>query len=221
MSEPKSHGGYGYEGHPSTNYVHNRETWEKWHCAFYYDHPEENDWKASNGVMPCRNRVIEILRQELLKLQDCLDPNGSNNLNLPHLKFQKLKSTNREKADDNTIVSEHNDIVIRYKGKDLKAYSTYLGELICNENYYHREIELEKLEQNHGNKKASIIFSIKKGNKYQFISIDTVHGKFELCDDSGAHKGEIRFDASSNGAATVEDNHGLRCIAEWKDRYNK
>lgn len=61
----------------------------------------------------------------------------------------------------------------------------------------------------------------KENNKYQFISIDTAHGKFELCDDSGVHKGEIRFDGSSNGAATVDDNHSLQCVAEWKSKYNK
>lgn len=221
MLEPKSHGGYGYKGHPLTGYVHNRETWKKWHCAFYYEHPEEIDWNESNGVMPCRNEVIEILRQELRHLQACLDPNGSNNLSLPHSKFQKLKSTNWEKVDDETIVSEHNDIVIKHKGENLKAYSECIGTLICSVNYYHREIELEVLEKNHGNTKVSRIFSIKKNNKYQFISIDTAHGKFELCDDSGAHKGEIRFDGSSNGAATIEDSHRLRCVTEWKDKYNK
>lgn len=221
MSEPKSHGGYGYEGHPSTDYVHNQETWERWHCAFYYEHPEEIDWDGSNGVMPCRNKIIEILRQELIDLQSHISPNGNNNLGLPHCKFMELKSTNWKDANDETIVSEHNNIVIRHQGKNLKAYSEYIGALICDVNYYHREIELEELEKNHGNTKVSRIFSIKKNNKYQFISIDTAHGKFELCDDSGAHKGEIRFDGSSNGAATIEDSHRLRCVTEWKDKYNK
>jgi len=27
----------------------------------------------------------------------------------------------------------------------------------------------------------------------------------------------IDNDGSSNGTATIEKNHGLRCIAEWKD----
>lgn len=221
MSEPQSHGGYGYEGHPSAGYVHNRETWENWHRTFYYEHPEEIDWSETNGVMPCREKVIEILRGELLQLQARLASNGSNNLGLPYSKFLKLKSINWNNATDKTIVLEHNDIVIRHQGENLKAYSENTGALICSVNYYHRETELEELEKDHGNMNVSIIFSIKKNDKYQFISIDTAHGKFELCDDSGAHQGEIRFDGSSNGAATVEDNHGLRCIAEWKDRYNK
>lgn len=218
LPEPKSHGGYGYDGHPQTGYVHDSETWEEWHSEFYYEHPEEIDWNGTNGVMPCHDKVIEILRQELLDLQSGLDPNGSNNIGLPHPKFLRLKNTDWESANSKTIVSEHNDIVIRHKGGDLKAYSEEIGSRICAINYYHRETELEELEKDHGNTKASIIYSIKKDNQYQFISIDTAHGKFELCDDSGAHQGEIRFDGSLNGAATVEKDHELRCIAEWKDR---
>ena len=221
LPEPKSHGGYRYDGHPSTGYVHDPETWEKWHSRFYYEHPEEIDWNGTNGIMPCREKVIEILRKELLDLQANLDPNGSNNLSLPHAKFLKLKNTNWVDAASETIIAEHNDIVIRHQGEKIKAYAEHIGALICSVNYYHREIELEELEKRHGNTKVSIIFSIKKNNQYQFISIDTAHGKFELCDDSGGHRGEIRFDGSPNGAATVEENHGLRCIAEWKDRYHK
>ena len=146
MLEPKSHGGYGYKGHPSTNYVHNQETWEKWHSEFYYEHPEEIDWSGTNGVMPCRKKIIEILLKELLDLQACLDPNGSNNLGLPHPKFLKLKNTNWKNANCETIISEHNDIIIRHQGETLKAYSEKTGALICSVNYYHREIELEELE---------------------------------------------------------------------------
>lgn len=221
MPEPKSHGGYGYKGHPSTNYVHDPKTWEEWHSAFYYEHPEEIDWNGTNEIMPCREKVIEILRKELLELQAKLDPNGRNNIGLPHPKFQRLKNTNWETVTCETIVSEHNDIVIRHQGGEIKAYSERIGALICSVNYYHREIELEEIERKHGNTKVSIIYSIKKNNQYQFISIDTAHGKFELCDDSGAHKGEIRFDGSSNGDKTIDESHGLRCIAEWKGKYNK
>ena len=221
LPEPKSHGGYGYDGHPSEGYVHNIRSWKMWHSEFYYEHPEEIDWEGTNGIMPCRDKVIEILRQELLDLQSKLEPDGSNNIGLPHKKFRKLKYTNWNDATDETIVSEHNDIVIRHQGKNLKAYSEKIGTLICSVNYYHHETELEELEKDHGNTNVSIIFSIKKNDKYQFISIDTAHGKFELCDDSGTHKGEIRFDGSSNGIDTIEDSHGLCCIAEWKKKYGK
>lgn len=221
LPEPESHGGFGYDGHPLTGYVHNPETWEEWHCKFYYEHPEEIDWDGTNGIMPCRDKVIEILREELLAFQARLVPNGSNNLGLPHLQFLRLKNTRWESADDETIVSDHNDIVIRHQGEEMKAYSEKIGSLICSANYYHRETELERLEKDHGNTNVSVIYSIRKDNRYQFISIDTAHGKFELCDATGTHRGEIRFDGSPNGTATVEEDHGLRCIAEWKRRYNK
>ena len=222
LSEPKSHGGYGYDDHPTTDYIHNSETWEDWHTKFYYEHPEEIDWAETNGVMPCREKIIDILRRELLDLQSDLNSNDNNNLcSLSHEQILKIKNTKWEDATSETIVSEHNDIVIRHKGDQIKAYSETIGSCICSVNYYHHESELEKLEKDHGNKKTSKIFSIKKGNEYQFISIDTAHGKFELCDDSGAHLGEIRFDGSSNGTDTKAKDHGLQCIAEWKKKYNK
>lgn len=222
LPEPKSHGGYGYNGHPKENYVHHSESWEEWHHKFGCEHPEEIDWTGTNGVMPRCDKVVEMLRQELLDLQSGLAPDGSNNLGLPHPKFLKLKSTDWKSADSETIVSEHNDIVIRHKGKELKAYSEEIGSRICVVNYYHRETELEELEKDHGNPKVSMIYSIKKDFQYQFISIDTAHGKFELFDDNGNHKGEIRFDGSRNGGdETIEKDHGLCCVTEWKRKYSK
>ena len=222
LSDPKSHGGFGYDDHPTTDYVHNSETWEDWHSKFYYEHPEEIDWTGTNGIMPCSEKIIDILRKELQKLQSSLSSNDNNNLcGLSHEQIQKIKTTEWENVTSETIVSEHNDIVIKHKGDRIKAYSEEIGSRICSLNYYHHEAELEKLEGKHGNKKVSKIYSIKKGQKYQFISIDTAHGKFELCDDSGTHLGEIRFDGSSNGIATSEKDHRLHCIAEWKKKFNK
>lgn len=222
LSAPKCHGGYGYDGHPTTDYVHNSKTWENWHNKFYYEHPEEINWAETNGIMPCHEKIIDILRKELLDLQSTLNSKGNNNLcNLSKEQILNIKATKWEEVSSEKIVSDHNDIIIRHKGNQIKAYSESIGSRICLANYYHNEVELEKLEKNHGNKKVSKIYSIKKDNKYQFISIDTAHGKFELCDDSGSHLREIRFDGSPNGTATTQSDHSLHCIAEWKKTYNK
>ena len=142
--EPKSHGGYGYEGHPMKGYVHNSVTWEKWHNEYYLEHPGDIDWEGTNGIMPCRDKVIEILRKELIDLQGRINSNGNNDLGLPHKKLLTLKETNWNDANCETIVSEHNDIVIKHQGERIKAYAEEIGSLICSANFYHREKELEE-----------------------------------------------------------------------------
>lgn len=219
--EPRTHGGYKYENCPSSDYIYDKSTIDKWHNQWFKDNPDKINWKNTNGIMPRRDRIIEILRQELIDCQNRIAPDGSNNLGLPHPKFLRLKDTNWKETNDDEIVSEHNEIIIRHQGERIKAYSEKTGSLICSENYYHCETELSNLEKDHGNKKVSIIYSIKKEEKYQFISIDTAHGKFELCNDDGTHQGEIRFDGSSNGDDTQDNDHSLQCVTEWKQKYNK
>lgn len=220
-SDPRTRGGYKYEDCPSSNYVYDKKTIIDWHNEWYIEHSEAIDWENTNGIMPRRDRIIEILRQELIDWQNRIPSDGTNNLGLPHPKFLRLRDTNWEETIDDEIVSEHNEIIIRHQGEKIKAYSEKTGSLICSENYYHCETELSDLEKDHGNKKVSIIYSIKKDGKYQFISIDTAHGKFELCDDDGTHQGEIRFDGSSNGDDTQDNDHSLQCVTEWKKKYNK
>lgn len=216
---PRTLGGFKCEGCPPKNYVYNEQSIKEWHHQWFLNNPDKIDWSNSeNEVFPCYDKIIEILRQELIDYKNRIAPDGSNNLGLPYQKFLRLKNTNWEKIDDNDkIVLEHNDIIIKHQGENLKAYSEKTGSLICYENYYHCEKELTELEKDHGNKKVSLIYSIIKDGKYKFISIDTAHGKFELCDDNGAHQGEIRFDGSKN--SEYEVNHGLKCVAEWKKKY--
>lgn len=219
---PRTLGGFMCDGCPHENYVYNEQSIKEWHYQWFWNNPDKIDWSNSvNDIFPCYDKVIEILRQELIDCQSRIAHDGSNNLGLPHQKFLRLKNTNWKEIDNNKIISEHNDIIIRHQGEKLKAYTEKTGALICSENYYHCETELSKLEKDHGNKKVSIIYSIKKGEKYQFISMDTAHGKFELCDDNGVHKSEIRFDGSSNGDDTQDNGHSLQCVAEWKQKYNK
>lgn len=219
--DPKTHGGYKYENCPSSNYVYDKKTIIDWHDEWYIEHPEAIDWTNTNGIMPRRDRIIEILRQELIDYQNRINPKESNNLGLPHPKFLRLKETNWRETNDDEIVSGHNDIIIKHQGEKIKAYAEKTGSLICSANYYHCEKELSDFEKDHGNKKVSIIYSIKKDGKYQFISIDTAHGKFELCNDDGIHQGEIRFDGSSNGDDTQDNDHSLLCVTEWKQKFNK
>lgn len=197
LNAPKSHGGYAYDGHPTTNYIHDTETWEGWHQKWNLAHIDEADAEPlHNGVWPCFKKVVGILSQELQKA-------GKN-----------VPLTDKEVVD-----SYHDQIMKHLDERERISVSNKIGTILCEANYYHREEKLEALEADHGNKRAERIFSIMIGTKYQFLCIDKKHGMLELCDDKGDHLMEIRFDGSKN--KDKESDHSLLCVAEWKRIYNK
>ncbi len=196
-SDPKTNGGLKYQGHPATNYIFDIETWKKWHYDWLYWHPECIKW-GTNILWPRLDLVINELKIELKK----------NNITIP-----------TKDSDVANVV--HNEIMRPCDNNLIRSQAEEIVERLCKINYYHRENELAKLERTKGNAKAKTIFSIKKGGKYQFISIDKQHGMLELCNDNGDHLGEYRFDGTPNGQNTIEADHGLRCVNEWKRIYKK
>lgn len=194
--EPKTHGGFEYDQHPSANYIFNINTWKKWHYEFFYNNPQFIEWKE-NELWPCFDNVINLVKEEIKRY----------NINL-----------NNESELFNVF---HSQIMGKLNERDRISYANDIGCKICEENYYHREKDLEKLEKAQGNDKARTIFSIKKNDQFQFLSIDTQHGMFELCNDRGDHLGEYRFDGRLNGENTKDSTHSLKCVAKWKKKYNK
>ena len=194
--EPKTHGGYKYENCPSSDYIYDKETINGWHDEWYIEHPEAIDWnKFNNALWPRYDRTIKILTQELLKVVEVIPSNDKDITNCFH--EQIMKHLNERER-----ISEAKKI----------------GAAICEANYYHREKELEQLEAKQGNNHAELIYSIKKGNEYQFLSIDKQHGMLEWCNDNGEHQMEIRFDGTKNKDG--DTSHSLLCVTEWKQKYN-
>lgn len=222
MPEPRIHGGFGYNGHPVVEYTYNFETWKDWHDKWYLDYPEVIDWDNSNGVFPFYIETIKILTNELKKLKKSVEE-SENDFGLAHNDRIYLKSNSFDHLAPETIVTDFYRLIMRHKAQDGEriSYAKELGTKICKLNYYHHEPMLEKMERERGNYRAEVIFSIRKKDKYQFISIDIQHGMFELCDDMGNHKGEFRFDGSPNGDNTAEQDHGLFCVEEWKRMRNR
>lgn len=195
MQGPKTHGGFGYEGHPLTDYVHNVVTWEDWHLMWNLEHQDEPEAEALyNGIWPCIDRVLAIFCSELKKSNIAVPSEPKEIANAFH--EQKMKH-----LDERERISE----------------AKRIGAKICEANLYHREVELEKFEADHGNKHAERIYSLKIGNQYQFLSIDKQHGMLEYCNDKGEHQMEIRFDGTKNKDG--DTNHSLLCVAEWKQKY--
>lgn len=197
MQGPKTHGGFGYENHPLTDYVHNIVTWEDWHLMWNLEHQDEPEAEALyNGIWPCIDRVLAIFCSELKK----------SNIAVP--------------SEPKEIANAFHEQKMKYlDGRERISEAKRIGAKICEANLYHREVELEKYEADHGNKHAERIYSLKIGNQYQFLSIDKQHGMLELCNDKGDHQMEIRFDGTKNKDGDA--SHRLQCVAEWKKNYKK
>lgn len=197
LQGPKTYGGFEYKGHPLTDYIHNIVTWEDWHYKWNLEHPDEPEADAlHNGIWICFERLLAILSYELKKV----------NIPVP--------------LDPQRIVNDFHEQKMKHLDeRERICESKRIGAKICEANLYQREVELEKLEADHGNKLAERIYSLKIGHKYQFLSIDKQHGMLELCDDKGDHQMEIRFDGTKNKDREVD--HSLKCVKEWKKIYNK
>lgn len=199
--EPKISGGFEYEGCPE-NYVYDKDSIETWHDNWLYNHPERIDWgEFRHNIWPRYDRTIAILREELEK-------------NKEKLEKEKIEIPKTDEA----LVNVFHDYIMNHKSEvERISYAKDIGAKICKANYYHRETELEKLEGDHGNNRAEVIYSMKKDGKYIFLSVDKQHGMLELCDDKGDHQMEIRFDGTKNKDREVD--HSLKCVKEWKKIY--
>lgn len=190
---PRTYGGFKYSGCPQDGYIYDGPTIDSWHTEWLRLHPEQIQWELGNNcVFPRPDLVISILSFEVKGVSEV-----------------------------NEIVNKFHDSVKCLDERQRRARAIEIGAKICLSNYYTREIELENLERHHGNYHAEFIYSIKREGQFQFLSIDTRHCMFELCDDKGDHLGELRFDGSLNGQGTTSVNHSLRCVDEWKRKTGK
>lgn len=170
-----------------------------------------------NEIFPYKSQNINIMKAELKKITE----NSANYSPLERKDIFRVQNNNYK--DDNDVVNCFHNLIVKHKSASSEriAYVKIMGEKICKCNGYHREQELERLEEKEdGNNHAERIYSIKKKNgEFIFLCIDKQHGMLELCDDKGDHQGEVRFDGSLN--KTAKPDHGLKCVAEWKRLNNR
>lgn len=221
---PRTLGGFLWDGCDIDNYVHDKRSINKWHFQWFLEHPEKIDWSKSNsGVLPNYDKAISILRKELKELKKRKKYCDENQIIMRELSFEeksKLESVEIDRLDPKEVVSLFYSLIMDHKNESGEkiAYAIEIGSKICELNYYQRETELEEL--NKDNQQIVRIYSIKKGDKYQFLSIDKKHGRFELCDDKGDHICELMFNGDRVNN-TQDPNHSILHIEEWKRIYHK
>lgn len=215
-SEPRTHGGFRYENSPSSDYVYDKSTIDKWHDQWFKDNPDKIDWSKSNDIFPRYDKTLEVLRKELQKLKGNPDFISG----LEHLEKQYIASVDIDKLSAQEVVSKFYSLIMDHKAENGEriSYAKEIGSKICELNYYHHEQELEDL--NKCNQQIVKIYSIKMDDKYQFLSIDKKHGRFELCDDNGDHLCELMFDGTKV-ENSQKANHSILHISDWKRTYHK
>lgn len=161
-------------------------SWHLWKISWLSNKQEEISWKKKDPFLPNQEYSSTILLNEIRK----------------HHKEDKL-----EKHKKNVAITFHEE-VMKYKGRDLIAYTMKIGKMICEANYYIYEGELSKKEQALS-KSLRHVYSVigNNGNK-QYISLDFRHGMFEFHNSKGEHLGEFHFDGSCN--SKPESDHSLK-----------
>lgn len=215
-SFPRIHGGLEYEGCPSSEYIYDKPSIDAWHNQWFIKNSDRIDWTNTNGIMPCYDRIITILRSELTKLKD----NPDLICGLTHIETLYLASVDIELLNDVEVVSKFYSLIMDHKAEDGEriAYAKDIGAKICTANFYHEEPELKTL--NKDKSQIVAIYSIKKEGKYQFLSIDKKHGRFEWCNENGNHICEIMFDSTIVENST-DASHSIEHIDDWKRIYHK
>ena len=213
---PRTLGGFMCVGCPKSDYIYDKSTIDKWHNQWFKDNPDKIDWTNTNGIMPCYDRIITILRSELTKLKD----NPDLICGLTHIETLYLASVDIELLNDVEVVSKFYSLIMDHKAEDGEriAYAKDIGAKICTANFYHEEPELKTL--NKDKSQIVAIYSIKKEGKYQFLSIDKKHGRFEWCNENGNHICEIMFDSTIVENST-DASHSIEHIDDWKRIYHK
>lgn len=214
--KPRTLGGFKCVGCPKSDYVYDKSTIDKWHNQWFKDNPDKIDWSKSNDIFPRYDKALEVLRKELQKLKG--NPDFISGLG--HLEKQYIASVDIDKLSAQEVVSKFYSLIMDHKAESGEriSYAKEIGSKICELNYYHHEQELEDL--NKCNQQIVKIYSIKRDDKYQFLSIDKRHGRFELCDDNGDHLCELMFDGTKV-ENSQKANHSILHISDWKRTYRK
>lgn len=210
----QTQGGFDYDGHPQQNYIFNRDTWQLWHDEWFSIHQNLIDWKNIDDecVFPCCDAIIDILRKELKK-----DPTG---VYANHYDRNSLSDRVNKMSKDEVANEFEENVLKKMSGTDhIISYTIEIGDAICRANHYREEPELAKMEKEKGNRRVVKVYSIPRGGKLIFLSFDTKHGKFEVCDNNGDHIKEISFVGKQT--KDRDSNHSLLTVEKWRRVYNR
>ena len=172
-----------------TRYVYNVHSWRELHCSYVTQHNEWIDW-SKNGILfntkfsdLCIVEIVDRHQQEFKESQKL------------HKKQEKINYFNTD--------------LIRILRSD-KDRLLQLSREIARRNGYIYDAKLSKSEKNRRKTRMSAIFKIKRNNEWQYLSLDTENGQFEVCNRKGEHIGVWNFSGNKTANADESGGHDIK-----------
>lgn len=169
--------------------VHDIQSWIDWNSHFYSVNNSQINWN-DNDFLPNNNVSNYLISKEITK-------------NLSILEEKDTLKTAKKFCDDFNKNG--------FNRGEMISKAEIIGDKIAKSNFYIYQAELSKNESKRTNSKRKI-YKITKNNRDIYLSID-FHKCFcfEVCNHSGIHICELRFDGILNGKNT-QDTSGKHNI---------
>ena len=164
-------------------YVFDLPSWYQLHCNYITKYPEYIDWSESE--------VFTNTEYSDLCIFEMVDkyPHG----------FVKKKDK----------IHYFNTELVR-SVRDNKATLYDLAVEIAKRNGYIYDDKLTKSEKKRRGTRLSAVFKVKKHGVFQYLSLDTENGQFEVCDKRGNHIGVWNFSGTKTHDADKDGGHDIK-----------
>ena len=164
------------------HYVFDLMSWYELHCHYIQKYPEHIKWS--------KNAVFCNIEYSDFCIVEVVDDYNKN--------YQKKLT----KIDFNTEL-------IRTFRNDKNRLSKLAFE-IARRNAYVYDDKLSKSEKRRRKTQISNVFKIKKDNVFQYLSLDTENGQFEVCNKKGEHIGVWNFSGIKTANADETGKHNIK-----------
>lgn len=166
--------------------------WDEFYANFFRNNNQLINWEADE-YFPNLQYSNKILIEEAIKLIE-----------------RKLGKILTKEEKEKITVQDFEREARMLNGQQLRPIATEIGKIIAERNYYTYDDEISRAEFQEIHQERHI-YSIKKGNRYQYLSIDFSSAAFEVCDHNGNQIGEWLFSGTKNDQYRVND-HSLQSL---------
>lgn len=167
------------------HFVFDVTSWYELHCNYISNYPQWVDWK--------KNEVFTNTEYSDFCILEIVDKQNN-----PH-------TLNKKEHDK--IKYFNTDLIRTFRNN--KDALLDLATEIARRNAYIYDEKLSKSEKKRRQTRISAIFKIRKNGSFQYLSLDTENGQFEVCNKKGEHIGVYNFSGNQTGKADEKGGHDI------------
>ena len=188
-------------------YVYDTTSWYELHCYYISRHNEWINWRKEYLILPnieySNFCIIDIVNDYLKKLEKREeDKNQDKTDNFVRDLVPKLRN------DEDKIDYFSKDLVRKFRNDKDKLLE--LSKEVARRNGYTYDDKLSKSEKKRRKTQMSAVFKVKKNNEWQYLSLDTENGQFEVCNRKGEHIGVWNFSGIKTAEADESGGHDIK-----------